>query len=370
MLYNDIKHIIKHFAFKGTYENAEELLNGNVNFTYKLYYRQPDGSIVHYVLQRINIVAFHNPEKLMENIVNVVEHLKSSMLEAGVDPDRHVLEYIMCDNGTYLYKDRNGNYWRADVFIDGTTAYDKIDDAQKFYQAGKGFGEFQRYLFNFPVEKLTDTIPDFHNTKKRFYAFVAAVAADKAGRVKDLEREIDFFFDRRKMMGEIVNEVASGKIPLRVTHNDTKLNNVLMDNVSGEAVCVIDLDTVMSGTVLYDYGDAIRFGAATALEDERDLSKMSLDMDLFKKFTDGFLSEVSSVLTKEEIHLLPLGVKVITCELAMRFLTDYIDGDEYFKIKYPDHNLVRARAQMKLLTEIESRYDQMVDYVDKFIENK
>lgn len=370
MLYNDIKHIIKHFDFEGTYESAEELVNGNVNFTYKLYYRQADGSVVHYVLQRINTIAFRDPESLMENIVNVVDHLVESMREDGINPERRVLRYIKCDKGTYLYEDRNGNYWRADVFIDGTTAYDKIDDGKKFYEAGKGFGEFQRYLFDFPAEKLTDTIPDFHNTKKRFYTFVAAVAADKAGRVKDLEKEIDFFFDRRKMMSEIVDEIKNGKIPLRVTHNDTKLNNVLMDDVTGEAVCVIDLDTVMPGSVLYDYGDAIRFGAATAPEDEKDVSKMHVDMELFKNFTDGFLSEVSSVLTNEEIHLLPLGVKVITCELAMRFLTDYIDGDEYFKIKYPDHNLVRARAQMKLLTEVESRFDEMTEYVDKFIANK
>lgn len=370
MIYNEIKHIIGHFYFKGKYENAVELVNGNVNLTYKLTYLQPDGSRIHYVLQRINTVAFKDPECLMDNIMKVVDHLISSMKKNGENPERRVLEYIMCDNGTYLYEDKYGNYWRADVFIDGTTAYDKIDEPRKFYEAGRGFGAFQKYLFDFPVDELVDTIPDFHNTEKRFYNFVASIASDKAGRKKSVEKEIDFFFERRKMMSTIVSMIENGKIPERVTHNDTKLNNVLIDNETGEAVCVIDLDTVMRGSVLYDYGDAVRFGASTAAEDESDTDKIGFDIELFKTFTDGFLSEVAHVLTKNEIVNLPLGIKVITCELAMRFLTDYLDGDEYFKIKYPDHNLVRAHAQMKLLSEIEKHYDEMTEYVNKFIENK
>ena len=367
MLYNDIKHIIKHFDFEGTYESAEELVNGNVNFTYKLYYRQADGSVVHYVLQRINTIAFRDPERLMENIVNVVDHLVESMREDGINTERRVLRYIKCDNGTYLYEDRNGNYWRADVFIDGTTAYDKIDDGKKFYEAGKGFGEFQRYLFDFPAEKLTDTIPDFHNTKKRFYTFVAAVAADKAGRVKDLEKEIDFFFDRRKMMGEIVDEIKNGKIPLRVTHNDTKLNNVLMDDVTGEAVCVIDLDTVMPGSVLYDYGDAIRFGAATAPEDEKDVSKVKLDENKFRAFTKGFVQTVGKRLTEAEKNTLSLGAATMAAECGMRFLTDYLDGDKYFGTSYKGHNLVRARCQLALAKDMMRRLDEMQDIVAEYI---
>ena len=194
-----------------------------------------------------------------------------------------------------------------------------------------------------------------------------AIAEDKAGRVRDLEPEIDFLFERRKMMSEVVDKIDSGILPVRVTHNDTKLNNVLIDDATGKAVCVIDLDTVMPGSSLYDYGDAIRFGASTAAEDEPDVSKITIDMELFKLFTKGFVEEVASALTKEEIHYLPLGAKVMTCELALRFLTDYINGDEYFKINSPDHNLVRARAQMKLLTEIEKKYDEMTEYVDSLI---
>ncbi|MBP3370524.1 MAG: phosphotransferase, partial [Clostridia bacterium] len=197
--------------------------------------------------------------------------------------------------------------------------------------------------------------------------FVAAIADDKAGRVREIEAEIDFLFDRRKMMGDIVDKVDAGILPMRVTHNDTKLNNVLIDNATGKAACVIDLDTVMPGSSLYDYGDAIRFGASTAAEDEPDLDKITINMELFKLFTKGFVEEIAHALTKEEIHYLPLGAKVMTCELALRFLTDYINGDEYFRINSPDHNLVRARAQMKLLTEIEKKYDEMTAYVDSLI---
>ena len=183
----------------------------------------------------------------------------------------------------------------------------------------------------------------------------------------ELEAEIDFFFDRRKMMSKIVDMIDAGEIPVRVTHNDTKMNNILIDNDTNKAVCVIDLDTVMPGSALYDFGDAIRYGASTAAEDEPDTSKITVDMELFKLFTKGFLEDTSGLFNKREIQLLPLGVKIMTCELAMRFLTDYINGDVYFKTKYPDHNLVRARAQMKLLTEVEAKYDEMVEFVESLV---
>ena len=226
-------------------------------------------------------------------------------------------------------------------------------------EAGRAFGCFQRMLSDFPAEELYETIPDFHNTRKRFYDFVASVAADRAGRVKEIEREIDFFFDRRKMMTQIIDLIEAGKLPLRVTHNDTKFNNVMLDRETGEGLCVIDLDTVMAGSPLYDYGDAIRFGASTAVEDEPDLSKVEVDMELFRAFTKGFVSEVRSTLTPLELELLPVGAKIMTCEIAMRFLMDYIDGDLYFKVAYPEHNLVRARAQMKLLESMEEKYDEL-----------
>ena len=368
MLYNDIKQAIRQFNFEGKYLSAEELRSGNINSTYRLTFVKPDGTRQDYILQRINTVVFKDPYAVMENITNVIDHIDKKLTEEGEDTSRRLLHFVTTKNGSYLYKDNSGAFWRAYVFVEGVTAYNSISDPHLFYEAGRGFGEFQKNLFDFPAELLHETIPDFHNTKRRFYAFVAAIAEDKAGRVRELEAEIDFLFDRRKMMGEIVDKIDAGVLPMRVTHNDTKLNNVLIDNVTGEAVCVIDLDTVMPGSSLYDYGDAIRFGASTAAEDEADLSKITVNMELFKLFTKGFVEEIANALTKEEIHYLPLGAKVMTCELALRFLTDYINGDEYFKVNSPDHNLIRARAQMKLLTEIEAKYDEMVEYVDSLIE--
>jgi len=367
MLYNDIKHVIGHFRFEGVYRDVEEIISGNINSTYLLTYKKEDGEIKKYVLQKINTVAFNDPVELMKNIQLVVNHITAAMSRKKVSIDRHILEFIPTDTSSLLFHDEKGEYWRAYYYISGAKAYDTIEDPRHFYEAGRCFGEFQKYLFDFPADKLVETIPDFHNTKKRFYRFAAAVAEDRAHRASALEKEIDFFFDRRKMMSQIVDLTAKGVLPVRVTHNDTKLNNVLIDNATGKGVCVIDLDTVMPGSVLYDYGDAIRYGASTAAEDEPDLSKIGINMDLFKLFTDGFVPEVSETLTREEVHHLPLGIKVITCELAMRFLTDYLDGDRYFKVKYMDHNLVRARAQMKLLEDIEKHYDEMQEYVDLFI---
>jgi hypothetical protein len=220
---------------------------------------------------------------------------------------------------------------------------------------------------DFPTDELVETIPNFHDTRKRFNDFVAAVEKDAAGRVSELEAEIKFFYDRKDMMSEIVDMIEAGEIPIRVTHNDTKLNNILIDNKTRKALCVIDLDTVMPGSSLYDFGDSIRFGACTAAEDEPDTSKIGFDMELFKLYTKGFLEETGDVLEKQEIHYFPLGVKMMICEVAMRFLTDYINGDVYFRVEYPDHNLVRARAQMKLLTEAEAKYDEMIAYVDSLI---
>ncbi len=367
MLYNDIKHVLKRFKFQGKYVSAEELSSGNINGTYALTYQLDDGSIKRYILQRINTKAFKNPHELMVNIQLIVNHITAAMARAKVDCDRKTLEFVSDHQGAYVFCDEYNHWWRAYVFVDNARAYNSIEDPQHFYEAGRGFGEFQKYLFDFPAEKLTATIPDFHNTTKRFYAFVAAVAEDKAGRVKGLEKEIDFFFDRRKMMNKILELTEEGVLPERVTHNDTKLNNVLIDDTTGKAICVIDLDTVMPGSILYDYGDAIRYGASTAPEDEPDVSKIDVDMNLFRLFTDGFISEIAHTITDDEIKNLPLGVLVITCELAMRFLTDYINGDEYFKVKYPEHNLVRAHAQMRLLEVFESRYDEMQAYVDTLL---
>lgn len=367
MLYNQIKHVLPRFAFEGAFSDVIELHSGNINNTYCLTFTTKDGKKELYALQYINNYVFKDPEAVMHNMRLVCDHLRESYLKDGVDPKRRMIELISVKDNGVLYKDDEGGFWRAYHYIDGATAHDRVEVPEQFYEAGRGFGEFQRRLYDFPASQLAETIPNFHNTTKRFYAFVAALDRDAAGRVAELGPEIDFLFDRRKMMGEIVNKLQAGELPLRVTHNDTKINNVMIDDVTNKALCVIDLDTVMPGCVLYDFGDAIRFGASTAAEDEPDLSKISLDMNLFTMFTRGFLSEVNGFLTETELKLLPLGAEVMTCELMMRFLTDYIDGDLYFKVKAPQHNLIRARAQMRLLEDMESKYGEMCAVIDSLL---
>ena len=366
MLYNELKNILPQFRFEGKYDSVQEIFSGNINNTYKVAFRK-DGKVIHYILQHINGYVFTDPEAVMRNIQLVTAHLKKGMVERGVDPQGKMLELILNRSGSPLFMDEKGGFWRAYNYIENATAYDRVEKPEHFFETGRAFGEFQRQLYDFDADQLAETIPGFHDTRRRFYAFVASVAADKAGRVKDVEEEIEFFFDRRRMMSEIVKKLERGELPLRVTHNDTKINNVMLDNETGKAVCVIDLDTVMPGSSLYDYGDAIRFGASTAAEDESDTSKISLDMGLFEQFTRGFLMETNGFLTVNELLALPLGIKVITCELAMRFLTDYLDGDKYFKVNAPDHNLIRARAQMKLLTDVEKKYAQMNQLVASLI---
>lgn len=335
-----------------------ELTAGNVNATFRLDYDTADRNRS-LVLQRINTEAFRDPDALMENIRLVTEHIRTALVAAGTDPSRRVLEFLPTADGSLLHREPDGSCWRCYRYVDEVTAYDRIESPSLFREAGRGFGAFQNMLAEFPADRLSETIPFFHDTPRRYEAFRASVAADAAGRVGKLAEEISFFDCRAARMHGIVDRLASGELPLRVTHNDTKLNNVLIDNKTHHALCVIDLDTVMPGSVLYDFGDAVRYGACTAAEDEPDTARIGFDMELFRVFAEGFLSETAGRLTDAELTLLPLGAEIITCELAMRFLTDYIDGDRYFKIHYPEHNLVRARAQMKLLTEIEARRDEM-----------
>jgi hypothetical protein len=362
MLYNRISHALEEFQFPGQYRRAEELHSGHINNTYHLVYAS-GGREVHFALQRINSYVFKEPQKVMHNIRRVTQHLRARLVaEGAADPGRHVLELVPTLGGDALFQDGEGGFWRAYRFIENATAYDRVETPAHFYEAGRGFGMFQRRLFDFPAGELYETIPDFHNTPRRFVALMEALAGDRAGRAASVKREVGFLLERREAMGEIVKRLDSGALAVRVAHNDTKINNVMLDDDTGEAVCVIDLDTVMPGSSLYDFGDAIRFGASTAAEDEPDTDLIHLDMNLFELFSRGFFAETTGFLTRDELMLMPLGVKVMTGESALRFLTDYIDGDLYFKVKSPDHNLIRARAQMKLLTDIEQKYDRMVEF--------
>lgn len=335
--------------------------NGHINDTYIT----QDGK---YILQRINTGVFNDPKGLTDNIVLVTGYLKTWLSAHGGDPDRETLTPVPAKDDAWFIQTQEGECYRLYKIIENTVSYDSATP-ELLYQAAKGFGRFQMMLAGFPADRLKEVIPNFHNTRSRFEALRAAVDADSMGRVADAKSEIDFCYAREADTDVIVNAIDNGEIPLRVTHNDTKLNNVMMDKDSGEAVCVIDLDTVMPGSLLYDYGDALRFGASTAAEDETDLSIVHFDLTLFETFTKGFLEEVGKTLTPAETELLPFSVKLITMECGMRFLTDYLSGDTYFKTSRPGQNLDRCRTQFKLVAEMEEKTPEMKAIVAGILES-
>ncbi len=366
---SDILEIAARFCLDKQPVGFEELNEGLINATYRLDFSDMDTD-ESYILQRINTMAFKDPESLMHNIISVTAHIRDGLKKEGQDSERRVLHFLKTVEGKSLYRDAEGGCWRAYRYVGHATAHNVIENPNMFCEAGRGFGEFQTRLLDFPADQLVESIPYFHDTPRRYETFCEAVKADKAGRVKDLAEEIAFVRARAGRMHAIVDRLATGELPLRVTHNDTKLNNVLLDDETGRALCVIDLDTVMPGSVLYDFGDAIRYGANTVAEDEINTDKVGFDMTLFEAFTRGFLEKTDGFLTDAELRLLPLGAEIMTLELVIRFLTDYIDGDLYFKTKYPGHNLVRTHAQMRLLTEMEKRMDDMYAFVDRLLREK
>ena len=363
---SELRHIISQFEFPGALVECEAIKAGHINRTYRLRFEDEGGASSEYVLQRINTFAFKKPREVMHNLHLVTEHLRAAMAAQGRNPKNRVLMLVPVKGGGTLYEDASGN-WRAYDFITHARTVDRVDSPAQFREIGRAFGEFQSMLADFPIEQLYDTIPFFHDTVKRMEAFEASVAADVKGRAHEVAPEIAAVRARKGEMGRIVQMIAAGELPLRVTHNDTKINNVMLDEDTGAAKCVIDLDTVMTGSVLYDFGEAIRYGASTAAEDERDLSKVRLDMDLFAAYADGFISETARGLTRTELEQLPLGALVMTYENGMRFLTDYLDGDVYFHIENADDNLARARCQLKLLEDLETHRDEMFGIVRELI---
>ena len=342
----------KHFCLNGTPVSFREFGSGHINSTYQL---QTDAGST-YILQRINKYVFSNPKAVMENVGAVTDFLRARV----ADP-REVLQFQLTDGGEYYYVDDDGEYWRCYEFADGI-CLEAPESDRDFYESAIAFGRFQEMLKDFPANTLHETIPLFHNTVNRYRLFKEALSADRAHRAASVAEEVGFIMAREVEAGTICNLLDSGELPLRVTHNDTKLNNVLLDRKTRKALCVLDLDTVMPGSSLYDYGDSIRFGAATAAEDEKDLSKMGINLNLFRVYTEGYLTACPG-LTEKETELMPLGAKIITLELAVRFLTDYLDGDRYFKTAYPEHNLVRARSQLKLVADMEDKWAQMQSIV-------
>ena len=332
--------------------------SGHINSTWLAIHKSSNGNETKNLLQKINNYVFKKPDELMENIVGVTSFLKEKVQEDGTLTVIHTL-----DGQSYLH-DEFDNYWRVYKFIENATAYDKIENDKDFYTCGKSFGEFQQLLAEYPAEKLHETIVNFHNTPSRFADFKAALAADKAGRAKDVQAEIDFVLARENKVDAITSKLASGEIPWRVTHNDTKLNNILIDDATGEAKCVIDLDTIMPGAAAYDFGDCIRFGASTGAEDETDLSKIELDLHLFEVFAKGYLSTANKFLTPAEKDSLVTGAYLMTLECGMRFLADYLNGDVYFKIHRENHNLDRCRTQFKLVADMEAKESKMREIVN------
>lgn len=366
MISDKIRRIAEQFCMNGQLQNVIPIVQGHINDTYRLVTATETGEQQQYALQAINQYVFKQPELVMENICSVTRFLQQKITAAGGDPLRETLNVIPTRTGKSFYVDENGDYWRVYNYISGASTYDTVQNEQHLYHAGYAFGKFQTMLADFPIETLHDTIPDFHNTKKRLNDFFEAVERDVCGRAASVRPEIEFIRRRVDDASYLINLQEQGILPTRVTHNDTKYNNIMIDDITGKALCVIDLDTVMPGLSAYDYGDAIRFAASAAAEDETDLSKVHLDMKLFELFTGGFVSAVAGFLSDDELAALPWGARIITLELASRFLADHLNGDQYFKIHRENHNLDRARSQLALVADMEKRFPEMQAICEKY----
>lgn len=358
--------IAKEFAVDGQPISYIECKVGHINNTYIVDF-DIDGLKDKFVLQRINTYVFKNPDHVMSNIIGVTTFIKKRLIQNGDNAERGTLSFINCraNSEEYCYRDGEGGCWRMYHYIDNVTSYALAENTDLFEKAGYAFGNFQHLLSDYDASSLYETIPNFHNTKLRFQRFLEVLKKASEDRKEAAADEIDFALKREVQCSFIVDEINNGSIPLRVTHNDTKLNNILMDNKTNEGVCIIDLDTVMPGSALYDFGDAIRFGASNALEDEKDLSKVFFRADMFEAFAKGYIRGTCGAMTEREIEYLPLGAQIITFETGLRFLTDYLENDVYFKTAYSDHNLVRAKNQFKLVHDLETRINEFKNIVNK-----
>lgn len=355
---NKLNAIASAFVLDSDVTSVKPLGEGFINDTFIV----ETSSGVRYILQRKNKKIFTNVPSMMENILKVTNHLKTKIINAGGDPLREAMTIIPTKDGKLCFKDAEEEFWASTLFIEDTIAYQAATTPELAAQGGRGIGKFQAMLSDF-TEPLANILPGFHDMRFRFKQFDEAVAADAAGRVKDMSEEISWVNSRRDKIMEVWEKFENGTIPTRVTHNDTKINNILFDK-KGDVLCVIDLDTVLSSTILNDYGDAMRSYTNTGAEDDADLSKVSMDLGIFRGFTEGYLSQAAKFLSPEELKYLAFSAIYITFEQVLRFLLDYINGDTYYKIKSPDHNLVRTRAQYKLLQSMESHLDEMNKIVE------
>lgn len=356
----NVKPIFEQFDVAGEFISGEPYGSGHINDTYLVSTTPPAEK--NYILQRVNHLIFKNVPKLMENIVRVTEHIRQKITEEGGDPDRQTLTVMRTKDGGPFYVDPDGNFWRMYIFIDKNKSYDIVESAQQAFEGGKAFGQFQKYLSDLPGGPLFETIPDFHNIDSRMKLFEAAKSADTHDRVKEVQSEIDFVMNSLEDMRVVLKLGQAGKIPLRVTHNDTKFNNVLLDE-SDHGLCVIDLDTVMPGYIHYDFSDTIRTATNTAAEDEADLGKIDMNVELFEAYVKGFIGEVGEKLNDAEWTSLPLAAKLLPFTIGLRFLTDYLDGDNYFKTHFEGHNLQRARAQFELTRKVWAKEAHIAEFI-------
>lgn len=361
----DLREIGRQFAIHGEFISGAPYGTGHIHDTYAAVY-QHDAVRRRFIFQRINHNVFKHPQGLMANIVAVTSHLSRKIQASGGDPLRESLTLIPSLDGKSHVRTATGDYWRVYVFIEGARTYEAVENLAHVASAGRAFGRFQKLLSDFPADVLIETIPDFHHTGRRFEAFTKAVEQDVKNRAASARPEIKFVLQRNDRMNVFVDLLATGKLSQRITHNDTKFNNVMIDDRTGDGVCVIDLDTVMPGLSLYDFGDSIRSLANTGAEDEHDLSRVEFDIGIFELYTRGYLEATRGLLRPEEFDLLPFAAQLMTLECGMRFLADYLQGDIYFKTHAPDHNLLRCRTQFKLVKGMEDTVDQTAAIIQRW----
>ena len=339
---------------------------GHINDTFCAYVQTPEGECLRFILQRMSAAAFKRPDQLMQNIVGVTEHLRKKILAAGGDAARETLTVLPTRAGDSYFTDSNGGAWRVYPFVENTLCLQSAETPELFYASARAFGRFQAMLSDYPADTLFETIEKFHDTENRFKNFEKALAADALGRAAGAQAEIGFVLAHKADCSVALEALRQGKLPLRVTHNDTKLNNVLIDKGSLQGICIIDLDTVMPGLSINDFGDSIRFGANHSAEDEKDLSKVNFDLSLFDVYTKGFLEGADGALTAAELEYLPWGAKLMTLECGIRFLTDYLEGDHYFHTQREGQNLDRCRTQFKLVSDMEAQWAAMQAVIEKY----
>jgi len=361
----ELRAVAAKFQIEGEFVEAEPWGNGHINETYESVFRTAEGRR-RFIHQRINESIFKDVAGLMDNIERVTKHLGAKVAAAGGDPERNALALVSTLDGRSWCRDDGGGPWRTYVFVEDAKSYDTVEDLKHVENASRAFGQFQEQMADIPGPRLTETIPNFHHSRKRFENFQGSLERDETGRAASVKEETDFVLSREGDCSKLVDLLGVGELPERVTHNDTKLNNVMLDPDTGDAVCVIDLDTCMPGLTAYDFGDSVRIGASTAAEDEQDLSKVSMSLDMFERIARGYLDSAGQFLTPKEVEVLAFSARLLTLECGMRFLADHLDGDIYFRIHRENHNLDRARTQFKMVADMEQMSEQMEEIVRRY----